>query len=151
MIQRERVNEAAETANDYMTPGNHRAFNDGFDCGVRFAEAEMKTESDRKAIDFAELLYSWESKLEVLNVSIFNLSEAANPNTITTFTVLQYQQMQLTQCINDLKQLFAKFEAERNQQQSELTCPICQSNRILELPDKYQCRKCEHVWERSVK
>jgi hypothetical protein len=48
-------------------------------------------------------------------------------------------------------ELFAKFEAERNQQQSELTCPECLSNRILEWPDKYQCRKCEHVWERSVK
>ena len=47
--------------------------------------------------------------------------------------------------------LFAKFEAERNQQQSELTCPECLSNRILEWPDKYQCRKCEHVWERSGK
>ena len=115
---------------------------------IHFAMDEY---AQHTAMEFAELLYSWESKLEVLNVSIFNLSEAANPNTITTFTVLQYQQMQLTQCINDLKQLFAKFEAERNQQQSELTCPICQSNRILELPDKYQCRKCEHVWERSVK
>ncbi len=48
-------------------------------------------------------------------------------------------------------ELFAKFEAERNQHQSELTCPICQSNRILEWPDKYQCRKCEHVWEREAK
>ena len=48
-------------------------------------------------------------------------------------------------------ELFAKFEAERNQQQSELTCPECLSNRILEWPDKYQCRKCEHVWERSAK
>ena len=43
MITQERVNVAAETANDYMTPGNHRAFNDGFDCGVRFAEAEPQT------------------------------------------------------------------------------------------------------------
>ena len=43
MIPQERVNVAAETANDYMTPGNHRAFNDGFDCGVRFAEAEPQT------------------------------------------------------------------------------------------------------------
>jgi hypothetical protein len=50
-----------------------------------------------------------------------------------------------------ISKLFAKFEAERNQQQSELTCPECLSNRILEWPDKYQCRKCEHVWERSVK
>ena len=41
-MPQERVNKAAGTANDYMTPGNHRAFNDGFDCGVRFAEAEMK-------------------------------------------------------------------------------------------------------------
>ncbi len=48
-------------------------------------------------------------------------------------------------------ELFAKFDAERNQQQSELTCPECLSNRILEWPDKYQCRKCEHVWERSAK
>jgi hypothetical protein len=43
MIPQKRVNESAETANDYMTPGNHRAFNDGFDCGVRFAEAEPQT------------------------------------------------------------------------------------------------------------
>jgi hypothetical protein len=43
MIPQKRVNEAAETANDYMTPGYHRAFNDGFDCGVRFAEAEPQT------------------------------------------------------------------------------------------------------------
>jgi len=35
-------------------------------------------------------------------------------------------------------------------QQPEPTCPICQSNRILEWPDKYQCRKCKHVWERSA-
>ena len=110
MIPQERVNEAAETNCHYP---DRMMFKIGFTAGVRFAEAEMKTESDRKAIDFAELLYSWESKLEVLNVSIFNLSEAANPNTITTFTVLQYQQMQLTQCINDLKQILAKFEAER--------------------------------------
>ena len=50
-----------------------------------------------------------------------------------------------------ISKLFSKFEAERNQQQSELTCPECLSNRILEWPDKYQCRKCEHVWERSAK
>jgi hypothetical protein len=68
MIPQERVNVAAETANDYMTPGNHRAFNDGFDCGVRFAEAEMKS----VAIDFAKftgsinkLISCWDSEEKV--------------------------------------------------------------------------------------
>jgi hypothetical protein len=74
---------------------------------------QMDEYAQQTAMELAELIYTWECKLELLNVSIFNLSEAADPNTMTTFTVLQYQQMQLTQCINDLKQLFAKFEAER--------------------------------------
>jgi len=65
------------------------------------------------AQEFAELLYTWESKLELLNVSIANLSEAADPNTMTTFTVLQYQQMQLTQCIEGLRPIIAKFMEER--------------------------------------
>ena len=118
MIPQERVNEAAETANDYMTPGNHRAFNDGFDCGVRFAESEMK----QTAMEFAEwcIVHAWE---------------------------IDYRE----QKSHTISKLFSKFEAERNQQQSELTCPECLSNRILEWPDKYQCRKCEHVWERSAK
>lgn len=63
--------------------------------------------------EFAELLYTWESKLELLNVSIANLSEAADPNTMTTFTVLQYQQMQLTQCIEGIRPIIAKFMEER--------------------------------------
>jgi len=63
--------------------------------------------------EFAEMLYTWESKLELLNVSIANLSEAANPNTMTTFTVLQYQQMQLSQCIEEIRPIIAKFMEER--------------------------------------
>lgn len=81
-----------------------------FISGVRFAESEM----GQIAQEFAELLYTWESKLELLNVSIANLSEAADPNTMTTFTVLQYQQMQLTQCIEGLRPIIAKFMEEHN-------------------------------------
>ena len=131
MIPQERVNESAETANDYMTPGNHRAFNDGFDCGVRFAEAELK----QTTIEFAEWCDEqyWSRHHGDKNKDLwYNFDSGMNEYATTS-------------------ELFAKFEAERNQQQSELTCPECLSNRILEWPDKYQCRKCEHVWERSAK
>ena len=130
MIPQERVNEAAETANDYMTPGNHRAFNDGFDCGVRFAEAELK----QTTIEFAEWIF--DNNFRMILVANDKCYVRSSDDTTLILTKAA---------------LFAKFEAERNQQQSELTCPECLSNRILEWPDKYQCRKCEHVWERSAK
>jgi hypothetical protein len=140
MIPQKRVNESAETANDYMTPGNHRAFNDGFDCGVRFAEAELK----HTAIEFAEWkeLNGWR-KSDLKDCFIWHKDKKWHK---------KGDKYKLTPEQSDTTaELFAKFEAERNQQQSELTCPECLSNRILEWPDKYQCRKCEHVWERSVK
>lgn len=55
-------------------------------------------------------------------------------------------------CDQYIKELQPKFIVERSQtQQSEMVCPECLSNRILDWPDKYQCRKCEHVWEREAK
>ena len=78
---------------------------------IRPSEAleAMNEHAQQISQEFAELLYTWESKLELLNVSIANLSEAADPNTMTTFTVLQYQQMQLTQCIEGVRPIIAKF------------------------------------------
>lgn len=34
----ETIKEASKTANDYTTPNNYNAFNDGFECGVEFAQ-----------------------------------------------------------------------------------------------------------------
>jgi len=31
---------------------------------------------------------------------------------------------------------------------TEPTCPECGSTRVLDWPDKFQCRRCEHVWGR---
>jgi len=113
MIDQKKIEQAAERLAKFH--GNESYEIDqllmaGFRSGVRFAESEI----GQIAQEFAELLYTWESKLELLNVSIANLSEAADPNTMTTFTVLQYQQMQLTQCIEGLRSIIAKFMAERN-------------------------------------
>jgi hypothetical protein len=32
---------------------------------------------------------------------------------------------------------------------SEMTCPMCEMNEILELPEIYQCVTCGHEWERE--
>jgi protein PhnA len=32
---------------------------------------------------------------------------------------------------------------------SELTCPMCEMNEILELPEIYECVTCGHEWERE--
>jgi len=110
MIDQKKIEQALNEMypNDELYPV---VFNLGFRYGVRFAESEM----GQIAQEFAELLYTWESKLELLNVSIANLSEAAYPNTMTTFTVLQYQQMQLTQCIEGVRPIIAKFMEWREQ------------------------------------
>ena len=124
MIPQERVNEAAKVANDYTQPMNIDAFYDGFDCGIRFAEAELK----QTTIEFAEWIF--DNNFRMILVANDKCYVRSSDDTTLILTKAA---------------LFAKFEAERNQQQSELTCPECLSNRILEWPDKYQCRKCEHV------
>jgi protein PhnA len=32
---------------------------------------------------------------------------------------------------------------------SDLTCPMCEMNEILELPEIYECVTCGHEWERE--
>ena len=32
---------------------------------------------------------------------------------------------------------------------SEMTCPMCEMNEILELPEIYECVTCGHEWERE--
>ena len=160
MIPQERVNEAAETANDYMTPGNHRAFNDGFDCGVRFAEAELQpkpttsAEAKQRLFDY----FAQEHEINLMSSDFLEIDNYMKPEVHQTSIdfaewciVHAWEIDYREQKSHTISEIFAKFDAERNQQQSELTCPECLSNRILEWPDKYQCRKCEHVWERSAK
>jgi len=112
MISQTKIEQAEKEKNFFRkTSPAFNGHQSGFTHGVRFAESEI----GQIAQEFAELIYTWESKLELLNVSIANLSEAADPNTMTTFTVLQYQQMQLTQCIEGIRPIIAKFMAERGQ------------------------------------
>jgi hypothetical protein len=81
MITQERVNEAAETANDYMTPGNHRAFNDGFDCGVRFAEAELQpkpttsAEAKQRLFDY----FAQEHEINLMSSDFNEIEEYMRP------------------------------------------------------------------------
>jgi hypothetical protein len=82
MIPQERIKQASKTANDYTHPIIVDAFNDGFECGVGFAESELK----QTAMDFAEwcIVHAWE---------------------------IDYRE----QKSHTISKLFAKFEAERNQ------------------------------------
>ena len=33
---------------------------------------------------------------------------------------------------------------------SEITCPLCTMNDILDFPEKYECMTCGHEWAREV-
>jgi len=46
------------------------------------------------------------------------------------------------------KYLQAETVFQHYNKQSQPTCPECGSTRILDWPDKFQCRRCEHVWGR---
>jgi len=69
-----------------------------------------------------------------------------NGKPVSKFGLIDYWKLKSYQSKDKFttSDLFAKFMAERNQ----ITCPSCGSTRVLDWPDKYQCRRCEHTWER---
>ena len=82
MITHERVNEAAKVANDYTQPMNIDAFYDGFDCGVRFAEAEPQTfEVDFCGHVKAKIEFK-DGKLNII-AAMNGYGEAIDPDQIT--------------------------------------------------------------------
>jgi len=118
MIPQTKIEQAAKESNNGVAEVMSQFLNAAFEDGVRFAESEM----GQIAQEFAE----WCAK----NDWHYNKSENYWCKVFhTDYTT---------------PDLFAKFMAERNQ----ITCPSCGSTRILDWPDKYQCRRCEHTWGR---
>ena len=92
MIPQEKIEQAENVANDYKHWEESEAFKDGFYSGVRFAEAEMK----QQAQEFAEWINNnrWYAILEDSGLRWRDGGSQA----YTT------------------SELYAKFEAEMNQQ-----------------------------------
>ena len=95
MIPQEKIEQAENVANDYKHWEESEAFKDGFYSGVRFAEAEMK----QRAQDFAEWcsLNGWELQGIGKWMNVMDFKIPAD----TRYTTAE---------------LYAKFEAEMNQQ-----------------------------------
>jgi len=90
-------------------------------AGVRFAESEMG-KAQTFEIDFCgHVKAKIEFKDGELNViaAMNGYGDALDPDQIT-----------ITKSI------------------TQPTCPECGSTRVLDWPDKFQCRRCEHTWER---
>jgi len=96
-------------------------FNRGFRSGVRFAESEIG-QAQTFEIEFCgHVKAKIEFKDGELNViaAMNGYGDALDPDQIT-----------ITKSI------------------TQPTCPECGSTRVLDWPDKFQCRRCEHVWGR---
>jgi len=53
---------------------------------------------------------------------------------------------QLVKMRREIVELCQRYVNLQTVTQPQPTCPKCGSTRILDWPDKYQCRRCEHIW-----
>jgi len=125
MIPQTKIEQAEKEKNFFRkTSPAFNGHQSGFTHGVRFAESEM----GHIAQEFAK-------EITNLKNTVFFWDEDYNEwRGFKDGKLIKYKDADL----------FAKFMEERNQ----ITCPSCGSTRVLDWPDKYQCRRCEHTWER---
>lgn len=127
MIPQKRVNEAAETANDYTTANNHNAFNDGFECGVRFAEAELKPKIGADTIQNLFNYFQQEHGIMLMPSDLHEIENYMQPELATVAqefaewcdaSLYEYHETYKVWCKYPdnftTSELFAKFDAERS-------------------------------------
>lgn len=131
MIPKERIEQAAKTANDYMTPGNHRAFNDGFECGVSFAESELQPKPTTSA-EVKQNLFNYfdqEHGIQLMDSDFVEIENYMKPESDRkAMEFAEWVELNCSALAGNLwelvkdpnsevftaSELFAKFEAERS-------------------------------------